>query len=297
MELIRAATLCVSDLERSQALYTQHLDYKAVESGVISAELAQSWAAPKTAGQPYCVLQPASGAPVFIRHIEQPPIPDYRPLRSYGWAAIEICTQDTLTIHERMKTTPFEIIGPPKELDGMPAIFPMQVKGLDEEIVYLTEIRDNLPQYDLPRADSLIDKLFILVMACRDIEKTGLWFEKHLRLIAGRRMEIVYNMINDAFDLPNTTKHPLATLTHERDVFLEIDDYPQNTIDRPRHNDMLPPAAAIGSFIHPAFQSLKTINKDHWITPPQKHDGIIYNGKQSAALHDPDGTLIEIIEA
>jgi len=297
MELIRAATLCVSDLERSTALYTQYLDYNAVETGVISTALAQSWAAPKTSGQPYRVLQPASGAPVFIRFIEQPPVAEYRPLRSYGWAAIEICTQDTLAVHERMKTAPFKVIGPPKELDGMPAIFPMQVKGPDEEIVYLTEIRGNLPNNHLPRAASLIDKLFILVMACRDIKKTGIWFEKHLKLNAGQPMEIVYNMINDAFNLPETTKHALATLTHEQDVFLEIDDYPQGTIDRPHHSGMLPPAAAIGSFIHPDFQSLNSINKDHWITPPQKHSGIIYNGKQSAALHDPDGTLIEIIEA
>lgn len=297
MELIRAATLCAADLERSNALYTDYLDYKVIEQGVVSKALAESWAAPHTAGCSYSVLQPASGAPVYLRFIQQPTVADYRPLRSYGWAAIEICTQDTLAVHERMKTAPFDIIGPPKELDGMPAIFPMQVKGPDEEIVYLTEIRDNLPEYNLPRAGSLIDKLFILVMACRDIEKSGAWFKHHLGLKPGRQIEIIYNMINDAFDLPSTTKHALATLTHDDDVFLEIDNYPDAATTRPQHDNMLPPGVAAGSFIHPDFDLINRINAAHWITPPQRHDSVIYKGKLSAALHDPDGTLIEIIEA
>ena len=41
--------------------------------------------------------------------------------------------------------SPFEIIGPPREIDGVPAIYPLQVRGPDEEIVYLTQIRADLP--------------------------------------------------------------------------------------------------------------------------------------------------------
>lgn len=297
MRLMRAATLTVSDIVRSKTLYGDWLDYACVEEGHVETALAKSWGTPKTAGQPYAVLQPASGADVFIRLIEQPPMPDYKALRTYGWAAIEICNQNTLTVNERMERSPFEIIGPPKELDGMPAIFPMQVKGPDEEIVYLTEIRDDLAEYDLPRAESLIDKLFILVMACSDMEATGEWLEKHLLITKGRSMEIIYSMINKAFDLPADTKHALATLKHERDVFLEIDEYPEGVIERDRHEGMIPPCAAIGSFIHPEFERLIEINKDNWITPPIKHEGAIYKNKRAGTLRDPDGTLIEMIEA
>ena len=297
MRLMRAATLTVSDLERSQSLYCDWLDYSCVETGIVDKGLAQSWNAPRTTGQKYCVLQPASGANVFIRMIEQPVVPEYRALRSYGWAAIEICNQDTLAVNERMEKSPFEIIGPPKELDGMPTIFPMQVKGPDQEIVYFTEIRADLEMYDLPRAESLIDKLFILVIACRDIEETGAWLEKHLLIDKGRDIEIIYTMINQAFGLPMETKHAITTLKHGRDVFLEIDTYPEEAIDRPQHDGMLPPCAAIGSFVHPNFDALERVNKTHWITPPQTRDGIIYNGKRAATLRSPDGTLIEMIEA
>jgi len=297
MRLMRAATLTVSDIERSKALYCNWLDYNCVEDGIISHDIAKSWGTPRTAGQAFAVLQPASKAEVYIRLIEQPEMPGYKALRTYGWAAIEICNQDTLGVNERMQRSPFEIIGPPRELDGMPAIFPMQVKGPDEEIVYLTEIRDDLADYDLPRAGSLIDKLFILIIACSDMEASGKWLEKHLLIEKGRSMEIIYSMINKAFDLPSDTKHGLATLKHERDVFLEIDDYPEGTTARRAHKDMLPPCAAIGSFIHPEFDKLLKVNKDNWITPPVKRDGVIYKNKRAGTLRAPDGTLIEMIEA
>ena len=297
MRLMRAATLTVSDLGHSKSLYCDWLDYSCIENGIIDDELAASWGTPKTAGQPYAVLQPASGADVFIRLIEQPAIAEYKALRSYGWAAIEICNQNTLKVNARMERSPFKIIGPPKELDGMPAIFPMQVKGPDKEIVYLTEIRDDLEAYDLPRAESLIDKLFILVMACSDMEASGAWLEKHLLIEKGRSMEIIYSMINKAFDLPADTKHALATLKHERDVFLEIDEYPKGATIRKTHNGMLPPCAAIGSFIHPEFDKLMEVNKGHWISLPKARNGAIYKGKRAGTLRDPDGTLIEMIEA
>jgi hypothetical protein len=297
MQLIRASTLTVSDLNTSATLYCDWLDYKTVETGQIDPALAISWGAPKTSGRKYAVLQPASGADVFIRLIEQPTVESYRALRTFGWAAIEICNQDTLAVNARMERSPFEIIGPPKELDGMPAIFPMQVKGPDQEIVYLTEIRSDLDEYDLPRAESLIDKLFILVMACSDLEVTGKWLEKHMLISKGRSIEIIYSMINNAFELPPDTKHALATLKHGRDVFLEIDTYPEAATIRDCHDGMLPPCAAIGSFIHPEFDRLDHINKNHWITAPVARQGVVYKGKRTGTLRDPDGTLIEIIEA
>ncbi|WP_371398130.1 VOC family protein [Fretibacter rubidus] len=289
--------MTVANIAASRALYCDWLDYRCVEEGVITKDLAQSWDAPKTAGCRYVLLQPASNREIYIRLIEQAAVPSYKPLRSYGWAAIEICNQDTLTVNERMERSPFKIIGPPKELDGLPAIFPMQVQGPDDEIVYLTEIRDDLAEYDLPRAQSLIDSLFILVLACSDMEATGAWMQKHLLIEKGRSIELIYSMINNAFNLPADTKHTIATLKHERDVFLEIDQYPDGTITRPTHDGMLPPCAAIASFHHPDFEAVMAANDGLWITPPTRRDGIMYKSKRVGTLRDPDGTLIEMIEA
>ena len=100
-----------------------------------------------------------------------------------------------------------------------------------------------------------------------------------------------------ALDLPMDSKHLITTLKHERDVFLEIDAYPKHATDRPCKDGMLPPCVAIGSFIHPNFDKLMEINEAHWITPPTERSGAIYKGKRAATLRDPDGTLIELIEA
>ena len=295
MHLIRAATLTVESLDAAQD-YCQWLNYEIVETGEISTELAHSWQAPNNAGSPYCVLRPESGVPIYLRLIEQYKHMAYLPLRSFGWAAIEICTQDTDRVAKRMQDSPFEIIGPPKALDGMPAIYPMQVKGPNQEVVYLTQINGNMPEYDLPKASSLIDHLFILVMACPDINREGDWLENHLRLSKGRTIELNYTMINSAFGLPDGTKHKLTTLTHERDVFLEIDEYPESTEARPCHDGFLSPCVAIGSFVHPEFSALEKRNAGMWLSEPQVRDSIIYAGKPVGILKSPSGTLIEVIE-
>ena len=148
MKLLRAATLSVSNLDRAIANYCEWLDYSVEEQGEIDAGLAASWGTPGAAGRLFAVLRPASGRDVFLRFIENRIHPEYVPLRTYGWAAIELCVQDVLQANARMERSPFEIIGPPREIDGLPAIYPMQVKGPDGEIVYLTQIRDDLPAFE-----------------------------------------------------------------------------------------------------------------------------------------------------
>jgi len=292
MELLRAATLTVPDPEAAAARYGAWFDYSVAERGVVPQDLAESWGCPASAGRAFIVCRPASGADVFIRFVEGRIPPDYRPLRSFGWAAIEICVQDTLAVNARMERSPFQIIGPPRELDGLPAIFPMQVKGPDQEIVYLTQIRDNLPAYDLPRAQALIDRLFILVLACSDLQTSLDWFERELKLSPGRSMDIVYTMIANAFGLPHARKHTIATMIHDRDCFLELDQYPDAATPRPREPDALPPGVAITTLRHPDFDALSG-----WIAQPVAREGAVYGGRRSGTLRAPDGVLVEVVEA
>lgn len=292
MELLRAATLVTLDPEATAARYGQWLDYKVVERGVLPADLAQSFDAPASAGRAYVVCQPASGAEVYLRFVQGHAHPDYQPLRTYGWAAIEICVQDTLVVNARMERSPFEIIGPPRELDGLPAIFPMQVKGPDGEIVYLTQIRENLPAYDLPRAASLVDKLFILVMACSDIAASMAWFDKTLGITAGREMKIVYTMLAKAFGTPMDQKITIATGIHGRDCFLEFDQYPAAATVRPSHRGELKPGIALATLRHPNFDAIV----GDWMTLPVRREGPIYGGGRVGVLSAPDGTLVEVVE-
>ena len=292
MKLLRAATVTVSDLDRSVDLYSRFFDYSVVERGEISNALAESWKTPNSSGCAYAVMQPSSGADIFLRFIEQPPVEGFKALRSYGWNAIEICVQDVMAVNARMLESSFEIIGPPNKIPGLDAIHPMQVKGPDEEIVYLTQINDDLPEYNLPRAGSLIDKLFILVMGNSNMDRAATWMQEKCGLGFGREMEIPYTMIAKAYGTPLDELHRICTLIHGKDVFLELDQYPDAAIQRPRQDGMLVPGCAIGTLFHPEFDSLP----GPWLTAPSVRDGVIYKGKRVGVLQDPDGTLIEMVE-
>jgi hypothetical protein len=293
MKLLRAATLTVSDPKASAARYQKWFDYEVVEEGQVDGALAESWGAPGAAGRPFVTLRPASGAEVFIRFIEGPVPADYLPLRTYGWAAIEICVSDTWAVNTRLEASPFEIIGPPKELEGLPTILPMQVRGPDHEIVFLTQIRGDPPEYDLPRAGSLIDKLFILVLACSDLAGSMRWFEEKMGLLGGRSLDLVYSVINQAFGFPADRKHLLSTMTHERDMFLELDQYPAETTVRPTAPGDLPPGIALVSFLHPDLAALP----GPWLKPPAPQHGPIYAGRLAGTMAAPDGTLVEVVQA
>jgi len=293
MKLIRAATITVANVKAAAALYAEWLDYSVVEEGVVEADLAASWGSPESAGEPYAVLRPASGADNYIRFVGGKPVPGYKPLTTFGWQAIEICIQDVHAVNERMERSPFKIIGPPKEIPGLPTIHPMQVMGPEGEVVYLTHIKGDLPDYDLPRAASFIDKLFILVLGGSDMQGTKAWFANTLGLKAGRDMDIVYTMLNDSFSLPDTTTHTLCTMIHERDCFLELDQFPAAATPRPQHEGALPPGFAMGTFKHPDFDGIK----GDWITPPVARSSVVYAGGRVGTLRDPDGTLVEVVEA
>jgi catechol 2,3-dioxygenase-like lactoylglutathione lyase family enzyme len=297
MKLLRAATLSVANLERSVDLYTRFLDYTVVEQGTVDAALAGSWGAPQTAGRRMAVLRPASGADVFLRFVENDIHPDYVPLRTYGWAAIEINVLDVLKVAERMAVSGFEIIGPPREIETLPAIFPMQVKGPDGEIVYLTQVRSDLPDFDITRAEALIDRLFIMVMACSDLPASLAWMEQHTRLQIGRpHLPIVYTMLANAFNLPVEQLHVIATMIDGRDVFLEMDQYPEQATPRPHIPGLLPQGIAVGSILTPHFDAILANSSQYFVAPPQAHASVVYGGARAVTLRAPDGTLVEMVE-
>jgi hypothetical protein len=293
VNLLRAATLTVRDPEVSAARYAVWMDYEVVERGALGAGLAASWGAPAAAGRPFVVCRPASGAEVYLRFVAGRPPEDYRPLRTFGWAALEICVADTLAVERRLRDSPFTIIGPPRELDGMPEIFPMQVRGPDDEIVYLTQIRAQPQGARLAAAESPIDRLFILVLASSDLGATSKWFADHLGLISHPEVAIRYTMLSKAFDLPPDTRHRIATGGHDLDVFLEFDQYPPGGAPRSREAGDLPPGIALVTLAHP---DLEAVSAD-WLSPPRDREGVIYAGRRQGVTRAPDGTMIELVSS
>lgn len=293
MTLLKCATHVVADVDAAIARYSRWLDYAVVEDGAVPADLAASWGAPASGGRRYVVMQPASGSEVFLRFIEGDEVPDYLPIRTYGWAAIEICVQDVEQVNERMlQSQVFDVIGPPKPLDGFPTVKPMQVRGPDQETVYLTEIRVDGPSSGLPSPQSLVDRPFIMVLACPDLRATIAWTAEVLGLEITAPVAIRYSMISLAFGLPEDDKHELVTCKWQGQVFLELDQYPEGTTVRPSIPGALPPGVAIVSMTHPDFDRLE----GHWASPPIVRQGPLYGGRRVGVLRTPEGALLEVLE-
>lgn len=292
MTLLKCATHVVSDLDNAVARYESWMDYRTVERGEVPSNLAAAWDAPASADRRYAVLQPASGAEVFLRFVEGDPVPDYLPIRTYGWAAIELCVTDVEAVNEKMLQSPFEVIGTPKPLDGFATVKPMQVRGADLETVYLTQILQPGPDSGLPQPQSLIDRPFIMVLACPDLRKTAQWVKDVLGLPMIDPVAIRYSMIEKAFGLPETAKVELTTARGGGQVFLELDQYPDAATERPRHEGALPPGVAITTMMYPDFDRLEA----HWSSAPVVRAGAIYGGRRTGVLTTPEGALLEVVE-
>lgn len=292
MHPLHAATLTVADTANAAARFERWFGYDRVEMALVAPELAHSWGAQAVALARMVVLKPPTPDGSFLRLIEQRPEPSFRPLRSFGWAAIEICVSDVEAVAARLADSPFSIIGRPKPLDGWPSIKPMQVEGPDGEIIYLTEIQACPPGMKLRQAKTLIDSLFILVAAHSNLASARNWYAERLGLGIGPINAISYTMLQNSFAMPGA-RFELCTGGLGDTAFLELDQYPPAATPRPRFAAHLAPGCAIGTLALAEFARLEPFALAAAIRPA----GAFYGGRQAITLIGPDGILLEIVEA
>jgi hypothetical protein len=293
MNPIRAATLCVENLQAALARCTGCFGYGLVERGTVTAAQGEAWAAPATIGRQRALLQPASGAPVYLQLVQAPRVAGYRPLRSPGWAALELCVQDVHAVHRSLQGGPFQIIGPPQPISSLPEIHPMQIEGPDGEIVYLTEIKRGGPGSGLPTAAAPVDTLFIVVLACADMAACADWFAQQLPLVLDPPVAIPYRMLNRAFGLPAAQQHRLCTARMNGEIFLELDQYPAEATARPSTPGELSPGLALVTLTVATLDAVP----GPWLSPPQPRTGALYGGHRAGTLRGPEGWLLELVEA
>ncbi len=282
----------VPDLEASLADYRDRLGLKVIEHGPLPDDLAASWGCPANAGARFARLAPISGAPCSMRLVEQPLDRDFVPTRSYGWAAFEITVQDVFGWPEKLDGSGFDIVGPPKEIPGLPYFVAMQMLGRGREMIYLNEVRENTPTSDLPPAASPVDHLFIVILASPDRAATMAWYHDTLGLEEGGSYTIPYSMINKAFGLPDGHLTSLSMAQKGRMPIVEIDDYPDVATPRRRSAGLLPPGNALVTL---AVDTLDLPGLD-FITPPALRDGPFYALRRAATVIGPAGELLELVE-
>lgn len=289
----KLATIGCSDLRQVAADYNRWLDYKVRERGKISHALAASWGAPAAAGRPYLLMSSDAAPDVFIRVIQSPAAPDYRPLTTYGWNAIEIIVDNPESLRERLRGGPFTVIGEPKPLNGFPSIHAFQVRGRCGEVLYLTAETGDRAKSMLPAPGGAVGRIFIMVVAGPDIEKQVDWYSQNFAMPRSAVRQRPVGVLQRAQGKADDATFPLTTLRLANNGnLLELDGYGDGTGPRSAASGALPPGISIASF---GVHNLDDLQLD-FIRPPAIQRGAAYAGHRSATARGPAGELVELIE-
>lgn len=285
-------TVCVPDLNEALALYRDVFEQRVLSDDRVMEAEAAAWSAPTIAGSRTVVLQPPSGAPVYLRLIEQQLPPRYKPGTHLGWAALEISVKSADAMYERLQARGTPIIAAPKPLPFTDNLYPMQARGPGGEALYLNEVRGPLPGMDLPIAKCWVDQLFIVVKGCRSMSESLSCYHAWLQTATGGEWEMPYQVINLGFGLAADTKHKLATVADGQTVLFEMDQYPAQATAAPAN------VGGLATGISVIGVAVKKLPRDApWLIAPAKRLHAPYFGATVGVLRGPDGELLELIES
>ncbi len=188
---------------------------------------ARAWRRPDLIGCTVTWLAAAGCAPL-LRLIELP-VASPRPTRlSHGWLALEVLVRDVDALGQRLQGSGFDIVGAPADLAVSPAIRAMQVIGPAGEMLYLTQVKQAVPPFELPLSDELpptqdMGPLFIGVMSVPDREAAL----KACAVLAPRatlRFNTRVTVLSRALDRQLDHPWPVATLQWAGRSLFEIDE-------------------------------------------------------------------------
>ena len=290
---IAGGTVMAQDIEAVAASYVDYLGYRISHRGTVTDAMATAWLAPGQNGSAYLTMVPESGEPQWIRLIEGPAVPGYKPMTTFGWHSLEICVADVDAIPERIAGSPFEIIGPPRNLGMSTSIRAMQVQGLAKEVLYLTQTNAGPDRDHLPNAKSFIDRIFIVVLGSPSMSKSRAFFEHNFDVEGGVSGETRIGVLNRAFGFDTDTKHHLTTVKMAGKCLIEIDDYPPQAGPRPTPPGCLPPGVAMASFHVGALDDVDI----PMLSSPVMLNEPPYDGAQVGVIRGVAGELIELIQS
>lgn len=294
LKTIAIVTLLVRQLAPVEGAYREHLDYRTVHRGEISADLAGVWDSPGMAGRDYVLMGPASGAEVYLRFVKAPPRRgEDRPLMTHGWNATEILVEDPDALARRLDGSPFRVIGPPADLmttrDSPRA---MQVLGPAGELLYFTRIIPGGSGFDLGAASVPVDRVFITVVGGPSLKELRRFYGQVMGLPLGDDLRWRIDVLARAHGLPVATTFPLAVAILPKNFLVEMDEYPAGARPRARSSAGPPPGMAIVSFTADSLDG----SRADWRRPPRAVADFPYAGRRVAVTVGPAGEWLEIIE-
>lgn len=290
---IRCVTMTAENPIELAGIYSRWLGYRVVDgaAGVVPAEVAAGWGAPAQAGARQILLAPERGDDFWFRLVEGP-AGEYRALTTWGWNAAELIVQDVDALAECLADSPFRLIGPPEDLSFTDAIRAMQVEGPAREVLYLTQFKRKLAEFDTPEPRCPVDRTFIVILGGPSLEALQEFYESRFAVPQAPAMPVKVSVLSNALGIPPDTLHDIAALPLQGQSFIEADRYPGETVARSAPAGQLPPAMSIVSFVVPDLGPHlgDALGAPYGgLEPP-------YAGGRAITLTGPAGELIELIE-
>ena len=283
---ITAVTITSPDLDRVIDIYSKYLGYRLISSTTLSAEQAKIWDAENIEGSRMIFMSPESSNDFFFRFIEQDIDEDYVPFGTYGWNAAELIVKDVDQSAEKLIGSPFEVIGEPADLSFTDQIRAMQILGPSKEIIYLTQFKSKLDEFDSPSPRCDIDQTFIVILAGENLDQMQSFLHQELSVKKAAPMQSRIRAISKVFDLPEDTKYKSAALAIRGQSLIELDEMPSKAGPRTCRPGYLPSGISIVSFI--AHDS-GLIDKTYDSNIPR------FEKFQASTIKGNSGELIEII--
>jgi len=291
---IEIATHCVPDLNACIPVYRDLLDYQLVDEGSLPESLATTWATPNMTGMPYVLLQPASGAEVYLRFIETGNAGGYWPPVTQGWIATEILTTDPDAVLEKLQGTAFTHIGGPADLYPSPkSARALQMAGPAGELMYFTRILPGGSRFGLHGAKSFVDRPFIMVVGGLSMAEIHEFYGGVLGLWVSPVDPFRIGQMSRVLGLPPMTAYPVSLARIPgRSFLIELEELPPYIKRRTVPEGQLPEGLAMVSF---TSAPLSELNLDYR-TAPRSIDMPPYNGRKVAVIEGPAGEWLELID-
>lgn len=291
---LSVVTYCVPCLEACVPAWQRHLGYQLVTEGLIDTAMARVWQTPAAVGQPYALLQPASGDCVYLRFIATGEQRGFEAPATAGWTATEMLVEAPDELAIELAGSPFQRLAGPGDLfPGPKAPRAMQMVGPCGELLYFTRILPGGSRYGMKQARSPVDRPFIVTISGPSTAAMTTFYGRELGLRIMETLPFINGILAHACRVSPDTVFPttVAPIPGRR-FLIEMDECPAGLPARPCRPGHLPPGMAMVSCAVEALDNVPV----PFFSPPEVIAAAPYSGRRAAVVKGAAGEWLELIE-
>lgn len=294
LKSVSIVSYCVDRIATVESAWRDYLGYRTVARGELTRDECVAWNTPESRGQTYCLMQPASEEPIYLRFIETGERLGYESPATCGWLATEMLVEDPDALARRLDGSPFELIGGPANLfPGEKAARAMQMVGPSGQLLYFTRILPGGSRYGLKGARCDVDRPFIVAVAGAETSRMSAFYRDTLGMRVFEPIPFLNRILARACRVSADTIFATSVSPIPgRRFLIELDEFPPGTARRPRQPGQLPRGMSMVSFLIPDLDAVHV----RFRAAPRTLETKPYDGRRSAVVEGPSGEWLELIE-